>query len=81
MCKKKRTLDEMLAQTCEACGEWFGSMQGLMAHQSMSTKCAWYKKGKLKAVFAPSPRQQANSSSEFTRAQRTQGTSASSSNR
>lgn len=69
MAKTKRTLEELLGQTCDACGEWFETMQGLMSHQSMSTKCAWYKKGKLKAVFEPSPRQQARSSSEFNRAQ------------
>lgn len=72
MFKKRRTLEDMLAQSCDACGEWFETMQGLMAHQSMSTKCSWYKKGKLRAVFDPSPEQQAKSSSEFTRAQRSQ---------
>ncbi|EPS97086.1 hypothetical protein FOMPIDRAFT_1129215, partial [Fomitopsis schrenkii] len=65
MYKQKRTLDELLGQTCEACDQWFETMQGLMAHQSMSRKCSWYKKGKLKAVFEPSPEQQAKSSSEF----------------
>ncbi|KAI0732640.1 hypothetical protein C8Q72DRAFT_881970 [Fomitopsis betulina] len=38
----------------------------------MSKKCSWYKKGKLKAIFEPSPEQQAKSSSEFAQAQRRQ---------
>ncbi|KAI0728075.1 hypothetical protein C8Q72DRAFT_751927, partial [Fomitopsis betulina] len=46
---------------CNACNEWFEMMQGLMAHQSMSKKCSWYKKGKLKVIFEPSPEQQAKS--------------------
>ena len=49
----------------EACDEWFDTMQGLMAHQSMSRKCSWYKKGKLKAVFEPEPEQPVASSSTF----------------
>ncbi|KAH9913218.1 uncharacterized protein B0H18DRAFT_888730, partial [Fomitopsis serialis] len=52
MAKKRRCLEDLLAQTCRACDEEFDTMQGLMAHQSASRKCAWYKKGKLKAVFA-----------------------------
>ena len=75
MAKAKRTLDELLGQTCDACDKWFETMQGLMSHQSTSTKCAWYKKGKLKAVFEPTPTQQASSSSEFNRAQRAQQSS------
>lgn len=74
MYKQKRTLDELLGQTCEACDQWFETMQGLMAHQSMSRKCSWYKRGKLKAVFKPDLEKQASSSSEFTRAQRAQKT-------
>ncbi|KAI0734795.1 hypothetical protein C8Q72DRAFT_914560 [Fomitopsis betulina] len=69
MCRKKCDLEELLAQTCNTCNEWFETMQGLMAHQSMSKKCSWYKKGKLKAIFEPSPEQQAKSSSEFAQAQ------------
>ncbi|KAI0724930.1 hypothetical protein C8Q72DRAFT_786477 [Fomitopsis betulina] len=72
MCRKKHDLEELLAQTCNTCNEWFETMQGLMAHQSMSKKCSWYKKGKLKAIFEPSPEQQAKSSSEFAQAQRRQ---------
>ncbi|KAH9910771.1 uncharacterized protein B0H18DRAFT_894472, partial [Fomitopsis serialis] len=51
MSKKRGHLEALLAQTCAACDETFDTMQGLMAHQSTSRKCAWYKKGKLKAVF------------------------------
>ncbi|EPS92972.1 hypothetical protein FOMPIDRAFT_1078370, partial [Fomitopsis schrenkii] len=36
---------------CGACGQPFRTVQGLMAHQSSSRKCAWYKKGKLRAIF------------------------------
>ena len=72
MCRKKHDLEELLAQTCNVCNEWFETMQGLMAHQSMSKKCSWYKKGKLKAIFEPSPEQQVKSSSEFAQAQRRQ---------
>ena len=39
MAKAKRTLDELLGQTCNTCDKWFETMQGLMSHQSMSTKC------------------------------------------
>ena len=50
MAKAKRTLAELLGQTCNACDKWFETMQGVMAHQSTGRKCTWYKKGKLKAV-------------------------------
>ena len=66
MAKAKRTLDELLGQTCNACDKWFET------NQSTSTKCAWYKKGKLKAVFEPTPTQQASSSNKFNRAQQAQ---------
>ena len=51
MGKKRRSLEDILSTTCSACNEGFDTMQGLAAHQSMSKKCAWYKKGKLKEVF------------------------------
>ena len=51
MSGKKRTIEELLADTCEACHKTFKTHQGLCAHQSMSQGCAWYKKGKLRDVF------------------------------
>ncbi|KAH9915370.1 uncharacterized protein B0H18DRAFT_959356 [Fomitopsis serialis] len=47
----RHSLEDVLSTTCSACNEGFDTMQGLSAHQSMSKKCAWYKKGKLKEVF------------------------------
>ncbi|KAH9905082.1 uncharacterized protein B0H18DRAFT_1132217 [Fomitopsis serialis] len=52
MPKRKRTFEELLNDTCGACHQPFKTTQGLCAHQSMSKKCSWYKKGKLKALFA-----------------------------
>ena len=72
MYKGKRTLDEVLVLTCGACDEVFDTMQGLMAHQSMSRKCSWYKKGKLKAVFEPEPEQLVKTSSLLADAQQLQ---------
>ena len=69
MAKAKRTLDELLGQMCDTCDKWFETMQVLMSNQSTSTKCAWYKKGKLMAVFEPTPTQRASSLSEFNCAQ------------
>ena len=40
-------------ECCDACGNWFETVQGLMTHQSNSKKCAWYKKGKIKAIYDP----------------------------
>ncbi|KAH9910674.1 uncharacterized protein B0H18DRAFT_894788 [Fomitopsis serialis] len=58
MPKRKRTFEELLNDTCGACHQPFKTTQGLCAHQSMSKKCSWYKKGKLKAltVGTSSPR-------------------------
>lgn len=47
-----RCLDDMLAQTCEACHRPFETMQGLISHQSTSRKCAWYKKGKRRELLS-----------------------------
>ena len=51
MVRRKRTFDELLGNTCGACHQPFRTTQGLCAHQTMSQKCSWYKKGKLKAIF------------------------------
>ncbi|KAH9933849.1 uncharacterized protein B0H18DRAFT_870424 [Fomitopsis serialis] len=51
MVKRKRTFDELLGDTCGACHQPFRTTQGLCAHQTMSKKCSWYKKGKLKEIF------------------------------
>lgn len=51
MGRPKRTLEQLLADTCGACGRSFRTTQGLSAHQTMSKMCAWYKKGKLKQIF------------------------------
>ena len=51
MGKCKRTLEQLLADTCDACNKTFRTTQGLTAHQSMSEACSWYKKGKLKQIF------------------------------
>lgn len=51
MGKRRLTLEDLDDRTCGACGEPFRTVQGVMAHQSSSRKCAWYKKGKLKAIF------------------------------
>ena len=55
MAKRKRRayLNPLEGEFCPACGDWFETVQGLMAHLSNSQRCAWYKKGKLKAVFLP----------------------------
>lgn len=49
--RSKRTIEEVLNDTCGACGKTFKTSQGLSAHQSMSKACAWYKKGKIKDIF------------------------------
>ena len=51
MPRRKRSIDEVLADTCGACHKSFKTSQGLCAHQSTSKRCAWYKKGKLREVF------------------------------
>ena len=51
MPRRKRSIDEVLADTCGACHKPFKTSQGLCAHQSTSKRCAWYKKGKLREVF------------------------------
>lgn len=51
MARLKRTLEQLLADTCGACNRTFRTTQGLSAHQSMSQACSWYKKGKLKQIF------------------------------
>lgn len=51
MGRLKRTIDQLLSDTCGACHRTFRTTQGLSAHQSMSKSCAWYKKGKLKEIF------------------------------
>lgn len=51
MTKRKRSIEDLLDSTCGACHKSFDTMQGLSAHQSMSKKCSWYKKGKLREVF------------------------------
>ncbi|KAH9913390.1 uncharacterized protein B0H18DRAFT_837744, partial [Fomitopsis serialis] len=43
---------------CGACHETFRTSQGLCAHQTMSKKCSWYKKGKLKEIFEVQGRQE-----------------------
>ncbi|KAH9910472.1 uncharacterized protein B0H18DRAFT_963269 [Fomitopsis serialis] len=48
---KKRTIEELLGDTCGACNRPFKSTKSLMAHQSSSQQCAWYKRGKLKEAF------------------------------
>lgn len=48
---KKRTIEDLLEDTCGACHKTFKTLQGLSAHLSMSKTCAWYKKGKLREVF------------------------------
>ncbi|KAH9911752.1 uncharacterized protein B0H18DRAFT_891825 [Fomitopsis serialis] len=63
MGKRRRSLQDLIAQTCEACNGGFDSMQGLMAHQSMSKQCAWYKKGKLKAIYVDDSSDESSSSS------------------
>lgn len=55
MTRKKRTVEEMLEDICGACNKPFKTRQGLSAHQSMSKKCAWYKKGKLREIFEFDP--------------------------
>ncbi|KAH9913048.1 uncharacterized protein B0H18DRAFT_888958 [Fomitopsis serialis] len=52
MGKRRRSLEEILSTTCAACNRPFDTVQGLSAHQTTSQGCAWYKKGKLKEVFA-----------------------------
>ncbi|KAH9916359.1 uncharacterized protein B0H18DRAFT_884862 [Fomitopsis serialis] len=54
MPKKSRGLEDLFAQTCEACYGYFDTTQGLMAHQSTSRQCRWYKKGKLREIFVDS---------------------------
>ncbi|KAH9910451.1 uncharacterized protein B0H18DRAFT_963289 [Fomitopsis serialis] len=54
MGKRSRCLEDLFAQTCEACYGYFDTTQGLMAHQSTSRQCAWYKKGKLREIFVDS---------------------------
>lgn len=51
MGKQKRTIEQLLADTCGACNRTFRTTQGLSAHLSMSKACSWYKKGKLKQIF------------------------------
>ncbi|KAH9911408.1 uncharacterized protein B0H18DRAFT_892900 [Fomitopsis serialis] len=51
MGKRRRSLEDVLSTTCAACNEGFDTMQGLSAHQTMSKRCAWYKKGKLREIF------------------------------
>lgn len=51
MGRPKRTIEQLLADTCGACHRTFRTTQGLSAHQSMSQTCSWYKKGKLKEMF------------------------------
>ena len=58
MVRRKRTIEELLGDTCGACHETFRTTQGLSAHQTMSKKCAWYKKGKLKEIFKVKDRQE-----------------------
>ena len=47
-------MEDLFAQTCEACYGYFDTTQGLMAHQSTSRQCAWYKKGKLREIIVDS---------------------------
>ncbi|KAH9924485.1 uncharacterized protein B0H18DRAFT_877763 [Fomitopsis serialis] len=54
MPKRSRGLANLFAQTCEACYGYFDTTQGLMAHQSTSRQCRWYKKGKLREIFVDS---------------------------
>lgn len=54
MVKKRGRLEALQEQTCPACDHFFQTMQGLMAHQSASSRCSWYKKGKLKAIYVES---------------------------
>lgn len=51
--KREQAFNPELGDVCGACGKWFETIQGVMAHQSNSRGCAWYKKGKLKDVFSP----------------------------
>lgn len=51
MGKRRLCLEDLEDRICGACGQPFRTVQGLMAHQSSSRKCAWYKKGKLRAIF------------------------------
>ena len=51
MGRPKRTIEQLLSDTCGACPRTFRTTQGLCAHQSMSASCAWYKKGKIKQIF------------------------------
>lgn len=51
--KRDKCFNPLLGEVCEACGDWFQTIQGVMTHQSNSKKCAWYKKGKLKAIYEP----------------------------
>ncbi|KAH9913392.1 uncharacterized protein B0H18DRAFT_960389 [Fomitopsis serialis] len=54
MPKRSRGSANLFAQTCEACYGYFDTTQGLMAHQSTSRQCRWYKKGKLREIFVDS---------------------------
>ena len=51
--RKAQCFNPVLGEVCEACGSWFETVQGVMTHQSNSKKCAWYKKGKLRAFYRP----------------------------
>lgn len=51
MVKHKHTIEELLNDTCGTCQKGFKTTQGLGAHQTMSKKCSWYKKGKLREMF------------------------------
>ena len=51
--RKVQHFNPVLGEVCEACGNWFETVQGVMTHQSNSKKCAWYKKGKLRAFYRP----------------------------
>lgn len=51
MGKRCLRLEDLEGRTCGACGETFRAMQGVMAHQTSSRRCAWYKKGKLRAIY------------------------------
>ena len=42
--RKVQCFNPVLGEVCEACGNWFETVQGVMTHQSNSKKCAWYKK-------------------------------------
>lgn len=49
--KRLRYLDRLQGQECPACGDYFETVQGLMAHMSNAKGCAWYRKGKRRAIF------------------------------